>query len=274
MNASALNAFDYLVLSIILFSVLFALMRGLIASLLSLLGWVLSVYLIYKCYPLLEPYLLRKFDNHPLIQPLGYGVLLIGFLVFFAVINTIIVSAVGSTGFKTLDRMLGFVFGILRGGLIVSFFFLCSSLFFGAISGVDHDKEASYMPPWVINSQTYPYLKTGKMVILSTLNKHFDDKIDAIYESIIHSSNDERFVEYAVKKLESFVPYGKLQEIKKNIDGLGLGKSQREVEKLRKMFDYYKRNLSARQIRDLIPEEEFKKIDRLLNGNIKTSYNH
>jgi uncharacterized membrane protein required for colicin V production len=273
MNFSALNGLDYLVLSIMLFSVLFALMRGFVASILSLIGWALSVYLTYKCYPLLEPHLLYKFNNPALVQPLGYSALLIGFLIFFAIFNAMISSAVGRIGFGALDRILGLAFGLLRGGLIVSFFFLCFSLFLGAMNGVDHNKEASYMPVWVTSSQTYPYLKSGKILILSTFNKDFHHKLDATYKNIGNTSVEERLMDYAAKRLETFVPQDKQQEIKKDTDRMALSKSEQEVdrEKLRQMLDYYKHNSGKQRGIGLIPEEELKKLDQILNGNTKVS---
>lgn len=110
---------DWILLSIVLISALISLKRGFVKESLSLLIWfaafIIALVFHYQLGLLLEPYIespaLRKTAS---VLLLFITSLLLGSLLLF-----LIHKLVAATGLSGLDRLLGIVFGALRGVVVV-----------------------------------------------------------------------------------------------------------------------------------------------------------
>jgi membrane protein required for colicin V production len=110
---------DYLIIALVLCSCLYGLMRGLLRELISLITWVTAVLLAWRLADLLEPHLGGALTD-PAVRPwaartlIFAAVLLIGTAVGGMVNHFVRLSI-----FSGLDRLLGFVFGLLRGLVVI-----------------------------------------------------------------------------------------------------------------------------------------------------------
>lgn len=110
---------DYIVLAIILSSAVFGAFRGFLREVVSVVAWVLAVWLAWKLAPALAP----RFGG-VLTDPV-YGLWAARFLIFLLVViagyvvGALVNYFVRLSIFSGLDRLLGFLLGLARGLVVV-----------------------------------------------------------------------------------------------------------------------------------------------------------
>ena len=122
------NTLDYIVLAIILLSGLFAIITGFIREIYSLFNWIASYFIAVRFFSLAEPMVGKYISNpHTIINVSIFAVFCVSFITL-AVIGMIITRLLIRGGTLTLiDRSFGFVFGIVRGFLIVCLVYLVAA---------------------------------------------------------------------------------------------------------------------------------------------------
>lgn len=110
---------DYIILAIVLISAVAGLIQGFLRETCALITWVLGVWLAWKLGPSLEPYLGGALRKAPYGLWAGRAIVFIAVLVIGSIIGAIVNYYVRLSIFSGLDRLLGFVLGLLRGVVIV-----------------------------------------------------------------------------------------------------------------------------------------------------------
>ena len=109
-----MNGFDIAVAVILLVSFLFGVWRGLVYEVLSLLGWpiafVLSKLFANDVAPLIPV------TQEVLRITVAYALVFIAALIVWGVLVWLLSKLVKAVGLGWLDRVLGGLFGVLRGG--------------------------------------------------------------------------------------------------------------------------------------------------------------
>lgn len=114
-----MTAFDYVILGIVLVSGLLGLLRGLLKEVFSLLAYLLSFLAAIWWGPALIPMLARYIDQAVLTVGLAYFLVFIISLLILGLLNKTIAALVDVTGLGSADRGLGFLFGVVRGVVLV-----------------------------------------------------------------------------------------------------------------------------------------------------------
>jgi len=164
LQLSSLNAFDSVMMLIIVMSGILAFKRGFISSVLGLCGWVFSVVLAYVSFPYAEPFLLKKMSSFAALV-VGYFGFMVFYLLLFALLNFSIVAVFSAFHRGVVDQILGLTFGVLRGCFIIVVFFACLSTFVNILNdttAVESSDAKSVFPDFVANSQSYPLLVQGR----------------------------------------------------------------------------------------------------------------
>ena len=112
-------AIDYIIIAIVLVSAVTGLIQGFLREVCALITWVLAVWLAWKFGPLLVPMLGGALRQPPYGLWAGRGIVFIGVLVIGGIIGALVNHYVRLSMFSGLDRLLGFVLGLLRGVVIV-----------------------------------------------------------------------------------------------------------------------------------------------------------
>jgi membrane protein required for colicin V production len=143
-----LNILDIVFLVVIISSVIFGILKGFIRELFSLVFFIIAVVLSFLYYFEAGNVFLKQIKNRDVANFVGFlliflSVLLVGSLVTYIIKKIFVIGPM-----KSIDRILGSAFGLLRGILISAI------LVFGLISfPVDsHLVTESRISPFLINT--------------------------------------------------------------------------------------------------------------------------
>jgi membrane protein required for colicin V production len=161
--------FDFIILAIILLSAFFAFLRGLALELLSISGWIVS-FLGSYLYGNNLINISNKYINNILISTiLSYIIIFLTILIIFSIFTKKLSSHIKESIVGLIDKSLGFIFGMLRGYLLIS---LC---FFG-FDYLYQGKKIEFIE----NSKFIPIIKITNNFVLEFMN------VDNNYSKILN----------------------------------------------------------------------------------------
>ena len=118
---------DYVIIGIIALSAIISIVRGFVKEVLSLVAWILAFWVALTFSPQFSV-LLSDYISTPYISLFtAFSGLFIVTLILSALVNNLIAAIVVKTGLSGTDRMLGVLFGLLRGVAIVTLLVLLAA---------------------------------------------------------------------------------------------------------------------------------------------------
>jgi membrane protein required for colicin V production len=150
---------DAIMLAIIAISGLLALARGLVRELLGIGAWIGAAFAALTFYPHVEPLLDGIINNPKLLVPVAFAIVFLVVLVVLLIISAWIGSLVRDSVLSGLDRSLGLVFGLVRGGVIVCLLYVGLSMLL----------QPAEWPPGLVNARFLPYAESGAVWIVNFL---------------------------------------------------------------------------------------------------------
>ena len=117
-----MNWVDLVVLAVLALSGLLAFMRGLVREVLGLGAWVIAGIAAssYGAFPYVQPWVQQQFSDPTTATIVAFGGVFVIVLIVLWMIAGIIGSAVRGSILGGLDRTLGLVFGLARGGVLLA----------------------------------------------------------------------------------------------------------------------------------------------------------
>ena len=114
-----MTGFDYAVFVIIGFSVLLSLMRGLTQEILSFLSWLVALWCASQYADRVSSMLPLPTTAPELRILLAFVAILMAVWVATLFIKLVIAKFIRMVGLGSIDRILGLIFGFVRGGIVV-----------------------------------------------------------------------------------------------------------------------------------------------------------
>lgn len=191
---------DIIVLAVLLISALIAFMRGLIREVLTIAGVIGGLAAAYFGGPLLKPHMrdwfgvvegeeperLMGFLPYDIVaDALSYGVIFIAVVIILSIISHFLAEGVRNIGLGAVDRTLGFIFGLLRGIIILGLLYLPVHLFID-----DETKEGMFE-----GSTTQFYLERTAEMIAEWLPEDAIEKAEDGIEEIEEISETRKKLE-------------------------------------------------------------------------------
>jgi len=119
---------DIVILALIALSAILSLFRGFVREAVALATWLIALWVAMAFFEDLAQ-ILAQWISMPSAQKItAFAVLFICVLLLGAIINFLAGKLVDKTGLTGTDKMLGIVFGVARGGVIVAILVLLAGL--------------------------------------------------------------------------------------------------------------------------------------------------
>lgn len=159
MENAQFNIFDLFVAFVLVSSGVFAFRRGLVKEVLALGTWVLASVFAFSFYPLAKPFVEAHIKNAMLVDAAtAIGLFCIA-IVILVPLGDYLTGLVKSPTLSSIDRSLGFVFGIIRGFVIMCLIYLGTTLAW--------NEESDNQPVWLAQARTKPALSYGVELLRS-----------------------------------------------------------------------------------------------------------
>ena len=114
-----LSAVDWILLAVLSLSLLLGLWRGIVQEVLSLAGWVAAFYVSQMYAPMAAAWLPMEGSSQMLRYAAGFVVVFVAVLVATVLVSWVVKKLVSAVGLGPLDRLLGSLFGLMRGVVIL-----------------------------------------------------------------------------------------------------------------------------------------------------------
>jgi membrane protein required for colicin V production len=166
MFPSRMTGFDIAVLAVVVLSTLFAFVRGVVRELIAIATWIVGfVAAVRYSDPAGE--LFAGLEVTPAARHvIAFALILVVVLIAGALIAWMLKGAVHAVGLGFIDRFLGGLFGLARGGLLVLVFVLIA----GLTALPKHD--------WWQNSAFGPPLAAAALALKSYLPQEWAERLD------------------------------------------------------------------------------------------------
>jgi membrane protein required for colicin V production len=151
LDSLPIAAGDIAILIILAISAFLALARGFVAEVLSIAGWLGAALVTLWTFNDARPYL-RQYIEMQLLADILTGVaIFVVALVIFSTISHLVARVVKGSALSAVDRSLGFVFGVVRGAVLVCLAYLLLTWVF----------PETRRPPWLENARMLPWVQAG-----------------------------------------------------------------------------------------------------------------
>jgi membrane protein required for colicin V production len=152
-----MTGFDYGIIIFIVFSGLFAFVRGFIKEVLSIVAWFGASVAALYAYPYLRPLATRVMPNARMGDATAGLIAFVIALLVLSLATAVVAKRVKDSPAGGIDRTLGLIFGLGRGALLSCLIYIAMSAVLPALGAA---------PAWFTEARTRPLLQTGVDALL------------------------------------------------------------------------------------------------------------
>ena len=187
-----MNPLDIGVIAIIGLSAVFAFARGFVREALSIVAWVgagfITLYGFTYVYAIVDPMV-----HNPLLSHLiAVGGTFLGSLIVLTIITGIVARSVRAGSLSSIDRTLGFIFGLARGAFILCLAYLLLDFV-----------QPTERPAWIKEAKSAPYLQQGADMLRNVLPEKWREKAATGAEELIQKTKSADDAAKAIRALSN-----------------------------------------------------------------------
>lgn len=123
-----MNATDYLVIATVVISAFIGAMRGFLREAVALGAWIIALFVAWHFSDLIEPHLGGLLAGSAVRPWAARAIIVLLILLIGAAVGSSLSQFVRLSIFSGMDRLLGFVFGLLRGVVLFGVFVILAQL--------------------------------------------------------------------------------------------------------------------------------------------------
>lgn len=157
MSALGITYIDPLVVIVVLVSAVYATWRGFVSETLSIFAWAAAAFATLFFGPKLAPIARGLFASPLLGVMVGYAAIFLVVLIPLSFLSFRFAESVKHSAVGTLDRSLGFAFGVVRGLAIIGLAYIA----FTTVVSVRNQ------PDWIANAKLLPVIRVSAQALLS-----------------------------------------------------------------------------------------------------------
>ncbi len=154
--------FDYIYIVLTILFIIQGTLKGFVLSILSTAKWILAYVITIYVFPKIKPFVEDIIDNEYVLDIiLGIGIFVV-IIFLILLINKALSKVVSYSGIGTIDKVIGFLFGIVKTYVVVVCLYTAAHIVY------NHDK-------WPINlddSFTFDWVEKGSNYLI----KEFPDE--------------------------------------------------------------------------------------------------
>ncbi|HYM32696.1 MAG TPA: CvpA family protein [Candidatus Cybelea sp.] len=196
MEKFPVNLVDLAVIGLVVLSGVLAFFRGFVREVLSIAGWVGAGFAALYLYEPVAPAVRRYLSPPILANAVTAIVIFLIALIVFSVISRTIETKVRQSSMSALDRSLGFVYGVVRGVVVLALAYL---LVAWAVPTDD-------LPQAVRTARSLPVVATAGDLLLGLLPKDARDKARQTVGSAGQQAKDAADTARALERLTRPAP--------------------------------------------------------------------
>ncbi len=170
-------------------------MRGFVHEVLAVGGWIGAIFATIYGFPYVKPFARDLIDLQWVADLAAGTVVFIVSLVVLSIITRTISNRVQASMLNALDRSLGFLFGIVRGAVLVSLAYVF----------VEMAQPVSEQPPWLRSARSIPVIEAGARLLRSLIPDDDDVAANNAREKAQRNLDNEK----AMRQMLSAQPKGR-----------------------------------------------------------------
>ena len=156
------NIIDILVFAVVLTSCIVATQRGFVKELFSIISWILSLIVAFNLFEKFNAKLSEHISQEIIVDILAFGFPFFATLIISSIISSWLSPKFDVNGMLIFDKICGFVFGALRGFLLIILFYL------GFLYLIGKEKK---MPDTLLEAYSYKYINYSSELLIKIFIK-------------------------------------------------------------------------------------------------------
>ena len=161
LNNLYFNIIDIIVFGVILTSCIVATIRGFVKEFFSIISWILSLIVAFSFFEKFKLKLLDHISQEIITDFLAFGFPFLGTLILSSIISNWLSPKFDVNGVLIFDKICGFVFGALRGFLLIILLYL------GFLYLIGKDKK---LPDTLLEAHTFKYIEFSAESLIEFFN--------------------------------------------------------------------------------------------------------